>query len=213
MRIRVKVGGDVFTFAGTEAQIKVMIQAAMLVVYGDMEMRYSLLDARDIPVDAISHMHAYTVQPLKSTLKNPTLKGKETYFNDELECRWTRSRLSSAALSALSEATTLSEDLVSTLFAGCETIRQEGDLLARREVYIDLSGKFVWASGEKCLGKAPLTELEVVDSCLCLGSRRFRLIVPSEAQVWSQVPDMDIVGFAYFLRSFERRSILKRWSQ
>jgi hypothetical protein len=132
------------------------------------------------------------------------------YFDDEVAMP--RTKPSVSALAALCEATGLSEELIDTLFAGCETTRVQGERMSRREAYVDLSGRFSWGFREKCLGREVLKDLRVENMCLWLGTRAFRLMVAADAKAWSQIETLDISGFAYFLRSFERCTILKRWS-
>ena len=214
MKIQVHIGGDEFVFSGTEAQVQTLVKAAILVVYGDTEKRYSLVDSLELPVTTLHHLQTYTVvqQPGFPQKHAHTYQAIQPnlYFDDEVAIP--RTKPSVSALTALCEATDLSEELIETLFAGCETTRVEGEQISRREVYVDLSGRFAWGFGGKCLGREALKDLRVENTCLWLGTRAFRLMVSADAKAWSRIQTLDISGFAYFLRSLERCNILKRWS-
>jgi len=219
MKIQVWVGGDVFVFSGSQLQVQELVKAAVLVVFGETEKRYTLVDSLDLPVSVLHHFQTYRVVQESALPKKPTQRctayqaiKPDRYFDDEVGVNLQRTTTSLAALSALREATGLNEDLIETLFIGCESIRVHRDQISRREVYIDLSGRFCWGFGEKCLGKGLISELRIEETCIWLGSIAFQLMIPSDAQVWRLALTLDLPGFTYFLRSFERCSILKRWS-
>lgn len=206
-------------FSGSQAQVQELVKAAVLVVFGETEKRYTLVDSLDLPVTVLHQFQTYRVVQEAALPKKPTPRcmayqaiQPNLYFDDEAEVNLPRTKPSLSSLSALQEATGLSADLIETLFTGCETIRVQGDQISRREVYIDLSGRFCWGLGEKCLGKGLLSELNIEETRLILQKRVFQLVIPSDSQVWRQALTLDLSGFTYFLRSFERCSILKRWS-